>query len=351
MGVHRRPCDGAEGGLRGLGHVGLGVGEQAEEDGDGGPVADLGQRADGGDAGRHLALSCEGEERGERRGVAAHAEGQRHEDLLVGGELGELVGDGPGDLGAGHLHRRACGGADEDVVPAADGFDEERDAGLAAGECGAAECGGVDLAGDVLDGAEAVVDGGGGVGLACGGECLGAAEDSLAEVRAVACGGPGEGGLDGGGCGGGADVAESARRALRHLGVGVSEQPGERADGLGVAADADGADDADEELALELAERVAERVASRGVGAGLEGVAGHVCELLVAQQRGEGGHGVLAGAAGEQAARVGLRLAVGVRLQDCEELRLPRLAGGLAGMGGRLHGGGEEERGEEDRDA
>ena len=137
-----------------------------------------------------------------------------------------------------------------------------------------------------------------------------------------------------------ADVAQGACGGLGRLGVGAAEQFGNRVDGLGVAAHAETADHAQQRPALELAQGVAQGVVHRRIGDGLQGIAGHVRELFIAQQGGQGGDGLLRGDAGKLTAGGRLFLLGCARLEHGDELGLLRDGGG---RGGGQQGDGQHE--------
>ena len=127
---------------------------------------------------------------------------------------------------------------------------------------------------------------------------------------------------------------------------GVVQQLGQELDGLGVAAHADAADDADQQPALELARRVAQGLVHRGTRDGLQPVAGHVGELLVRQERGQRGDGLFVADARQLTAGVGFLLLGGIGFQDGDQL-LDLFGGrGLGAGSERGAGTGEEQRGE-----
>ena len=71
---------------------------------------------------------------------------------------------------------------------------------------------------------------------------------------------------------------------------------------------------------LSLPRRVAQGLVDGRIGVRLQGVAGHVRELLVAKQRGQRGDGILGADQRQLAAGVGLLFLRGVRLQDGDQL-------------------------------
>ena len=66
---------------------------------------------------------------------------------------------------------------------------------------------------------------------------------------------------------------------------------GQAGNGLGIAAHANAADDADQEAALDLVEGVAQGGVHGRVGDRLQAVAGHVREFFVAEEGGQRSHG------------------------------------------------------------
>ena len=269
-------------------------------------------------------LRGQGEQGGPGRGVAPVAQRVDQQDLLVGRQLGQLVGQRGGHLRAGQLHGRSRGGGRQHVVRAADGLEQQGNAFLAAAEDGAPQ-------GRRPEPAAAPAAGraGGrrspatGAPFPSGRQRLGAAEEAFAE---------------------GAPGWRPTRRPGRRRGPGRPRAcrscpgPGRRpgpprrrsasslaiaGNGLGVAPHAEAADHAHQGPALELAQRVAERLVHGRVGNGLQGVAGHVRELLVAQQGGQGGDGLLGADAGQLAAGVGLLLQRRVRLEHGDQLGPP----------------------------
>ncbi len=154
---------------------------------------------------------------------------------------------------------------------------------------------------------------------AFGGGGFGAAQQSFAEGELVGGRHAGQGVQERLGGGWVADAAQGPGGGLGDLVIGSVQQLGQELDGLGVAAHADAADDADERPALELAGRVAQGLVHRGIRDGLQPIAGHVGEFLVGQERGQRGDGVLGADAGQFAAGIGFLLLGGVGFEDGDE--------------------------------
>ena len=117
-----------------------------------------------------------------------------------------------------------------------------------------------------------------------------------------------------------ADRSHRAGRRLGNLGVRVLEESRERRQRLFVVPHAHAADHADQESSLQLAEGVAQGGIDRGPGNRFQSVARHVRQLLVAQQRGQRGHGVGGPDPAEFATSVRLGGELRVRFEDLDPL-------------------------------
>ncbi len=283
----------------------VGIVQQRREHRHGGRRADLGQAPEGGDANRLFAFPGGIGQRRQGLGVSASAQRLNQEDLAVRRWLLEFTGQGERDLRAGQFVRDAGGSGEEGKVVAVQGLNQQGQTGLASAENGAAPGGGANLVGS-LEGAQTIIDGSGSPGVAPGPKSLRATEQALAEGELVGRGRLREGVLEGAGGVGCGDFAQGPRGGLGHVRVGIVEQAGERSHGGGIVPDANAAYDSHQGLSVEPAQRVPQRAVHRAVGDGLQAIAGHVRQFLIAQERSQGSDGILGSDTSQLAAGVGL---------------------------------------------
>ena len=162
---HGQDCGGgvlageaAQAGSRGCGQVSRARERQVGQQRQGRGVTQMREVVDSGQADGAGALRGQGQQGGPSRRVASVAQGVDEQDLLVGGQLGQLSDKSGGDLRAGQFHGHACGGGRQHVVRAADGLEQQGDACLLACEDGAAKGRHADLLRRLRQPAELVVD-------------------------------------------------------------------------------------------------------------------------------------------------------------------------------------------------
>ena len=275
------------------------------------------------------------QERGTGGGVASIPQGVDHQQLPVNMQLWQFLGERRGDFRTGQFHGSPHGRLGLDAIRSANGLQHERNAPLATDDDRPAEGCGTDVPRGLRQPHQVVVNGLCLGGLPLGRQLFGATEEPFAQRVMVGAGCGRQGGLKGLGGLEAADIAQSPGGCLGGCSIRFRQQFGKQGNGLGVAADTETADHPQPKSALESSQGRAEGGVHGRIANRLQGITGHVRQLLVAQQLGQRGDGLFSADAGELATGRDLFILARVGLEHADQLRLL--------LGDRGRGGGKQD--------